>query len=87
MAKVEFTYCTGLTRSVFKDAYLTGSWDLNGRYSNQWSNISMQQTTGEDGCPCFTATVNFDDTQIGRTFSVGCLYRYTNRNKSVGNYY
>ena len=65
---VQFTYLTGLRRDIFRNVRLTGSWDENGRYSDQWISIPMQQTTGEDGCPCFTATVQLDDSQIGWQF-------------------
>lgn len=70
---IQFTYHTGLRRNIFRNARLTGSWDANGRYSNQWSTISMQQTTAEDGCPCFTATVELDDSQIGWLFRWGIV--------------
>jgi len=46
---VQFTYLTGLRRDIFRNARLMGSWDQNGRYSNQWSSLQMQQATGEDG--------------------------------------
>lgn len=65
---IQFTYLTGLRRNIFRNVRLTGSWDENGRYSNQWPIIPMQQTTSEDGCPCFTATVQLDDSQIGWLF-------------------
>jgi 1,4-alpha-glucan branching enzyme len=65
---IQFTYLTGLRRNIFRNVRLTGSWDENGRYSNQWTTIPMQQTTSEDGCPCFTATVQLDDSQIGWLF-------------------
>jgi len=62
---VQFTYLTGLRREIFSNVRLTGSWDENGRYSDQWTSAPMQQTIAEDGCPCFTATVQLDDSQIG----------------------
>lgn len=68
MPTIQFTYFTGLTREIFANARLTGSWDGNGRYSEQWTTIPMQQTTGEDGCPCFTTTVELDDSQVGWLF-------------------
>jgi 1,4-alpha-glucan branching enzyme len=70
---IQFTYITGLRRNIFRNARLTGSWDVNGGYSNQWSTIPMQQTTAEDGCPCFTATVELDDSQIGWLFRWGVI--------------
>jgi 1,4-alpha-glucan branching enzyme len=73
MATVQFTYFTGLRRSFVNNVRLTGTWDNNGRYSDQWTTLPMQQTTGEDGCPCFTATVNLDDSQIGQQFRWGVI--------------
>ena len=70
---IQFTYLTGLRRNIFRNVRLTGSWDENGRYSNQWATMPMQQTTSEDGCPCFTATVELDDSQIGWLFRWGVI--------------
>lgn len=70
---VQFTYLTGLKREIVRNLRLTGSWDANGRYSNQWSSVPMQQTIADDGCPCFTATVRLDDTQIGWLFRWGVI--------------
>jgi 1,4-alpha-glucan branching enzyme len=73
MATVQFTYFTGLRRSFVNNARLTGTWDSNGRYSDQWTALPMQQIIGEDGCPCFTATVNLADSQIGQQFRWGVI--------------
>jgi 1,4-alpha-glucan branching enzyme len=73
MATVQFTYFTGLRRSFVNNVRLTGTWNNNGRYSDQWTSLPMQQTTGEDGCPCFTATVNLADSQIGQQFRWGVI--------------
>ena len=70
---VQFTYLTGLKRDIFRNARLTGTWDENGRYSNQWISIPMLQITGEDGCPCFSATVEFDSSQVGWQFRWGVI--------------
>lgn len=70
---VQFTYLTGLRREIFRNARLTGSWDENGRYVKQWTSIPMNQTTGEDGCPCFEVTVEFDDSQVGWQFQWGVI--------------
>lgn len=70
---IQFTYFTGLRREIFRNARLTGSWDTNGRYSNEWTSIPIEQTTGEDGCPCFSATVELDDSQIGWLFRWGVI--------------
>ena len=68
MQAVVFQYLTGLKRAMFRNARLKGSWDGNGRYSDNWSEVPMVQTTGEDGCPMFTASVSLDLADQGRTF-------------------
>ncbi len=73
MSKVQFTYLTGLKKDLFRNARLTGSWDENGRYSDQWISIPMQQAIAEDGCPCFLATVELDDSQVGWQFHWGVV--------------
>ena len=70
---VQFTYLTGLKRSIFQNVRLTGSWDENGRYSQTWINLPMQSIVAEDGCPAFTATVTLDDSQIDREFRWGVI--------------
>lgn len=70
---VQFTYFTGLKRNIFANARLTGSWDANGRYSNQWCIIPMQQFASEDGCLSFTATVELDDLQVSWLFRWGVI--------------
>ncbi len=73
MAIVEFTYLTGLQRSIFSNVRLTGSWDANGRSSPTWTTVPMQSIVAEDGCPAFRATVTFDDPQIDREFRWGVI--------------
>src|SRR5919109_2736707 len=74
MIPVRLTYLTGLRRNIFRNARLVGSWDLNGHYSNQWAESAMQEIVAEDGCPAFTATVKFDDAEVGREFRWGILF-------------
>ncbi|AFZ23831.1 1,4-alpha-glucan branching enzyme [Cylindrospermum stagnale PCC 7417] len=68
-----FTYFTGIKRAIFTNPRLIGSWDQNGRYSQQWTSFPMQQIIGEDGCPCFQGTVELDDSQIGWLFRWGVM--------------
>jgi 1,4-alpha-glucan branching enzyme len=69
---VHFTYYTGFqTEKPLQNPRLTGSWDENGRYSNQWSVVPMSSETGEDGCPCFRVTVELDDVEVDRDFRWG----------------
>jgi len=69
---IHFAYYTGFqTPRRLQNARLTGSWDENGRYSDQWSVVPMSAETGEDGCPCFRATVELDEAQAGWRFRWG----------------
>src|SRR5688572_29679975 len=70
---VEFRFATGLKRSIFRNARLAGSWDLAGRYSDQWTESSMGERLGDDGCPVFTATVQLDLADSGKTFKWGVV--------------
>lgn len=76
MAKttVEFVYLTGLKRQIFSNVRLTGSWNSEGRFSDRWSVVPMEQITGEDGCPAFGAQVHLDASQAaGWTFRWGVI--------------
>ena len=70
---VQFVYAPGLKRAVFRNVRLTGSWDREGRYSDDWSTIPMEEYTGEDGCPCYRAAVGLDESQVGWTFRWGVV--------------
>ncbi len=65
---VQFRYLTGLKRQIFRDARILGSWDQAGRLSQSWSEASMAEMTAEDGCPGFAATVQFAESEVGKTF-------------------
>ncbi|ACK73075.1 alpha amylase catalytic region [Gloeothece citriformis PCC 7424] len=75
MAKipVTFTYLTGLTPNIFSNARLSGSWDNQGNYSQEWTTTPMEQIIADDGCPAFRATVELDDSQIGQQFRWGVI--------------
>jgi len=68
---VRFVYLTGIKRELFSNPRLTGSWDAEGLYSDKWTTKAMEVSIGEDGCPCFTATVQFDESGVGREFHWG----------------
>jgi len=73
MAKisVRLRYLTGLKREIFSNARLSGTWDSQGRFSNEWLETPMEAFTAEDGCPAFVATLQFDDSEVGTTFQWG----------------
>src|SRR5512143_3365546 len=68
---VRFRYLTGLKREVFRNARLVGSWDGSGRFSAVWSESPMTPGIAEDGCPCFTASVDLDAGEVGKVFRWG----------------
>jgi len=70
---IEFQYITGLKRAIFRNGRLRGSWDARGRYSNDWTELPMQEVVGEDGCPMFTASVTLDLADQPRTFTWGVV--------------
>src|ERR1051325_7921297 len=73
MQTIEFQYVTGLKRSMFRNARLRGSWNANGRFSNDWTETPMQDAVGEDGCPMFSASVALDLADRSQTFSWGVM--------------
>jgi 1,4-alpha-glucan branching enzyme len=68
---VQFRYLTGLERDIFRNARLAGSWDSSGRLAQTWSETPMMPGIAEDGCPCFTAAVELDDSEVGKRFGWG----------------
>ncbi|MEW5803039.1 MAG: alpha-amylase family glycosyl hydrolase [bacterium] len=71
---VRFMYSTGMKRDLFHNARLTGSWDRSGRYSEQWTESTMEPGVLEDGSICFTATVALDEAEAGREFRWGVIF-------------
>jgi 1,4-alpha-glucan branching enzyme len=68
---VHFYFLTGLKRAIFRNARLVGSWDLNGRYSEFWTQRPMQEVIGSDGCPTFMASVVLDSEDGDKIFRWG----------------
>ncbi len=71
MISVQFIYYTGLKRQIFRNARLSGTWDANGKFSSTWLVTSMPDIVAEDGCPGFATTVQFDESEVGKTFQWG----------------
>jgi 1,4-alpha-glucan branching enzyme len=69
--EVGFRFLTGIRRPVFETVLLTGNWDEDGHPHQDWIEIPMTATRGEDGCPAFVATVGFDPGMVGKTFHWG----------------
>jgi 1,4-alpha-glucan branching enzyme len=70
---VEFQFITGLRRPIFRNARLRGSWDANGRYSDDWTEAQMAEGIGTDGCPIFKVSVSFELADQDKTFKWGVL--------------
>ena len=71
MQNVEFRFMTGLKRAIFRNARLYGSWNDQGRYSDVWTEVPMQEKIAEDGCPSFIATVSLDLADQDKLFNWG----------------
>jgi len=70
---VHFTYRPGLNRAIFNNARLQISCDADGHYSDSWRTIPMQGFKSEDGCPSYEATIDIDETEVGRQFHWGVV--------------
>ena len=70
---VQFTFHSGVRQHLFANVRLSGSWDADGQYSNNWSIAPMTLVTGETGCEAFTTAIDFDSTQIGTVFNWGVV--------------
>ena len=69
--RVACQYLTGLTRAIFRNVRLRGSWDANGRHSDNWTDALMQAVLGDDGCPAFKTSIDLDLADQQRAL-VGC---------------
>ncbi|MDQ3946603.1 MAG: alpha-amylase family glycosyl hydrolase [Actinomycetota bacterium] len=68
---VRFVYLTGLQQDGFSHATLSGSWDADGRYSDDWTLQPMERFVAEDGCAAYRATVMLDDADPRQVFRWG----------------
>jgi 1,4-alpha-glucan branching enzyme len=50
-----------------------GSWDAGGHFSTDWTERPMTEMVAEDGCPAFSAAVEFADGEAGRQFRWGVI--------------
>ena len=70
---VNFTFHSGIKRSLFGNVRLSGSWDAAGRFSNQWAELPMAPARDETGCDAFQLEVQFDAAQAGTVFQWGVV--------------
>lgn len=75
MAKitVNFTFHSGVKGQLFRNTRLAGSWDGNGQFSDQWTQVPMAASQDETGCDAFKASVSFDAALAGTVFNWGVL--------------
>ena len=55
---VTFVFHSGVKRHLFQNVWLSGSWDANGVFSNQWTQTPMVESQDETGCDALTASVS-----------------------------
>lgn len=70
---VEFQFITGLKRAIFRNARLRGSWDRQGRYTDDWIETAMQEVVGADGCPVFRVSIALDLADADKTLRWGVV--------------
>ena len=63
---VNFTFHSGVSRHLFSNVRLSGSW-------NSWTESPMAASQDETGCDAFNASVSFDANQAGTTFEWGVV--------------
>lgn len=73
MLSVHFVYHVGLMGTIFRNARLVGSWDADGNYVDLWTSVAMTEARSEYGTQCFRATIQLDESGIGRPFRWGVL--------------
>ncbi len=70
---VNFTFHSGVRRQLFRNVRLSGSWDVTGQFSNQWTEVPMVASQDETGCDAFNANASFDAVQTGTSFQWGVV--------------
>lgn len=70
---VTFTFHSGVKRHLFQNVRLSGSWDADGMFSNQWTQTPMAESADETGCDAFSASVSVDASQVGTTLQWGVI--------------
>jgi 1,4-alpha-glucan branching enzyme len=70
---VTFTFHSGVRQHLFQNVRLSGSWNANGMFSNQWTQTSMVASQDGTGCDAFSASVSLDASQVGNTFQWGVI--------------
>lgn len=65
---MKFVYDTGLGRRIFQNVRLIGSWDVEGRFSESWTESPMREVVAADGAVVFEAEVALAASEEGKEF-------------------
>ena len=65
---MKFVYDTGLGRRIFQNVRLIGSWDVEGRFSESWTESPMREVVAADGAVIFEAEVALAASEEGKEF-------------------
>jgi 1,4-alpha-glucan branching enzyme len=68
---VTFTFHSGVSRTLFQNVRLSGSWDATGKFSALWTQTPMLPSQDGTGCDAFNVTVPLDASHVGTTFQWG----------------
>lgn len=71
---MKFIYDTGIRHRLFHNVRLRGSWDDQGRPSDQWTERPMREVRAPDGAIVFEAEVAFDPGGVGKEFRWAVLH-------------
>ncbi len=66
---MKFIYDTGIRRQLFRNVRLLGSWNAEGKYSDEWSETPMREWPGVDGARVFEAEVPLASSEYGKEFT------------------
>ena len=70
MSIVQFNYLSGILADdvLISSAQLQGSWDGLGIFTDRFITVEMHPSISEDSCQSFTASVQFAESEVGKTF-------------------
>jgi len=70
---VALTFHGGVRQQIFRNVRVSGSWDANGMFSDQWTQTPMAAFEDETGCDAFSVTISLDESQVGTAFQWGVI--------------
>ncbi len=66
---MKFVYDTGIRRKLFHNVRLWGSWNSEGKHSDEWTEVPMDERVCGDGGVVFEAEVQLQASEVGKQFS------------------